>query len=82
MTLAVQAQFDAFVAQSLSAESFANAGSAQEFYARLFQHTCADTLFTMSARLRFQNDRVDPIQVEQMRKHQAGRPSAYNSDLR
>src|SRR5271165_6290721 len=81
MQHAIQSQVDAAMAQSFAVETVADTRVAQHLNAGMFQHPGPDAFLAIVAGPGFENDGADAIEVEQVRKHQAGRARAYNSDL-
>ena len=48
----------------------------------LLQHARADALLDVLAAARLEHDRVDALELEQLRQHEPGRPRAHDADLR
>jgi hypothetical protein len=54
---------------------------AQNLHGALFQHAGPHTAFDVLARAAFQDNRLDSLEVQQVRERQARRPSADDSNL-
>lgn len=81
MPHAIDAQLDPAVLKPFAVEAFAYARVPQHLHAGVFQHAGADSLLAVSAGPCFDNNRADSIEVQKVRKHQACRARAYNSNL-
>jgi hypothetical protein len=62
----IETQFDAAVHQPLAAHSIAHAGGVEQVHRALLEHARADTFFNVRAALRFDNDTLDTLKVQQM----------------
>src|ERR1700722_9498621 len=81
MKPAVQTQLNALVTKAFPFQAFSDSGIAQHFYTGMLQNSRTNAFLAIAAILCFQYDRCDSMLVQQMRQHQAGRPSANDSDL-
>jgi len=79
--LAAETQLDAVMHQPLFLQPRADARFHQQIHCALFQHAGAHAFLHVLARLRFENNRFDPFEMQQMRKHQPCRPRADYPDL-
>ena len=78
----VEAQFDAVMNQPFAPHALAHARFVEQIHRALFEHARADALLHVLARLALDHDRVDALQVEQVRENQAGRSGSDDADLR
>ncbi len=78
MVLASEAQPDALMQQALVPHPLADAGLHQDVLGRVLQHARPDTVFHVVTRARFQDNRVDALQMQQMGQQQPGRPRPDN----
>ena len=74
MPRAIKAQLNPVVLQPLAIHPRAHAGFAQDFHGSLFQHSGAHTAFNVLARVALQDNRFDPLQLQQMRQRQPAGP--------
>jgi len=81
MASAVQSQIDATMAQALPLEPFCDARCSQQFDACVLEHSGTHTFLAVLATPRFQHDRFNAVQMEQVGKHQTCRPGTDDSDL-
>src|SRR5579871_1730988 len=81
MAASVEEELEPFMHQSFSPHALADSRCVEQIHRSLFQHTGAYPMFHKLAALGFYYHGVNPIQVKQMRKHEPGRSSAYNTDL-
>ena len=81
MQAVVEAQVDAAVAQALAVHPLAHAGLAQHLDRALLQHAGADPRLHVLAAARLQDDRVDPVAVQQLPEQQPGRAGADDRHL-
>ena len=81
VTTAAEAEPNAIVPQSLTPQTFADAGFDHQIHRALFQHAGAHAIFDVLAAAALQNNRLDAGQVQQMGEHQAGRSGPDNTDL-
>src|SRR3954471_20690257 len=79
---AAKAQMDAVVRHALALHSLADAAVDQQVARPLLDQTSADAALDIRTTAAFEDDRFDPVQVQEMRQHQSGGPSADDSDLR
>ena len=82
MALAVELQLDAPVDDPLALHTHADAGVAEEVGGALLQHPRANAMLDVLAAPVLEDDRVDALEVEQVRERQAGRAGADDPDLR
>src|ERR1700733_7961013 len=76
-----EAQFDSPMYQTLLLHPCACTCVVQEISGPLLEDTSPDSLFDMSPSSHFKNDRLDSMQVKQVRQHQTSWPGTNNSDL-
>ena len=81
MAAAAEAQFDAVMDQADALESLADAGFIQQIDGALFEHAGADALLDILAAASLEHDRLDAVEVQQMRKHQPRRSRSDDADL-
>jgi hypothetical protein len=74
-------QFDAAVHESLGLEALADADLNEQVDGALFEDAGADAFFDVGAAFIFENDGVDAVEIQHVRKQEAGWPGAYDSDL-
>src|SRR5579864_1497285 len=82
MAAPVEAEFDTVMEEGLALEAFADTRFDHQVDGALFEEAGAQPRFDIFAGANFEDDRLDALQVEEMREHQAGRPSPDDSDLR
>ncbi len=66
MTLPVEQQFDAVMHQTFALQTFAEPGFIERIDGALFQHARTDAVFAVVACPRFDDDRIDALQPQQM----------------
>ncbi len=81
VALAVEAQLDPVVDEPLAVQPVAQAGVGQQLDRALLEHPGAHPLLHVLAAARLEHDRPDPLEVEEVRQEQAGRPGPDDSDL-
>src|SRR5215212_5243114 len=67
--------------EPLPLHTFADTRPDEEVARPLLDDAGADTLLDMPARPRLKDDRLDPFEMQKMRKHQSGRTGSDDSDL-
>ena len=82
MPLAVELQLDAVVHEALAAHALAHARGVQQIDGALLEHARADPLLDVLATARLEHDRLDALELEQLRQHQPRRAGADDADLR
>jgi hypothetical protein len=82
MTLSVESKLDAAMHRSLAEHPLADAACTKEIDSALFQHAGAQRRFDLGAAARFQHDRVDTLEMKQVRKREARGSGADDADLR
>lgn len=78
---APEAKVDAVMRQADRPHALADAGRAQCFGRSVLQHAGADAVLHVLARARFQNNAVDALEVQEVRKQEASRPGADDANL-
>jgi hypothetical protein len=78
---AVEGQLETVVQGAFGAHALADAGLVQDVHRALFEHAGADRGFDLGPGARFEHDRFDALQVQQVGKQQAGRAGADDGDL-
>ena len=81
MALAVVAQLDPFVERALAVHPLADAALAQRVHRALLEHTRAHALDHVLLVAVLEHDRLDPVQMQEMREQQAGRTGPDDADL-
>lgn len=81
MAATIEAEFKAVVNEPFAAHAFANARFVKEIDGALLENTGTDAIFYVMAAARFQDDRVDSLKVQKMRKEEARRAGADDSYL-
>ena len=81
MALAVQAEFDTFMAHAFFVESGRDSCASQHIDTALLEDSCANSLFAVLPRPRFKDNGMNTVQVEQVRKHQSGWTCADDANL-
>src|SRR5262245_21944902 len=76
MAAPAEAQFDAAMNESLSPHAFSRAAFAKQVRRRLLEHTGANALLDVLPAAIFENDRLDALQMQEVRKQQPRRPGA------
>jgi hypothetical protein len=79
--LAVVAQLDPLVDRALAVHPLADARLAQGVHRALLEHAGAHALDHVLLVAVLEHDRLDPVQVQEMREQQAGRAGADDADL-
>jgi hypothetical protein len=69
------------VGEAFAFEAFAYTGLLEQVDSSLLEQAGAHTLFDVLAATRFDDNRLDALQVEKMRKQEAGWSGADDSDL-
>jgi hypothetical protein len=82
MPLAAELEVDAAVRDSLRGHPRADARVAQQVRDTLLEHARADAMLAVLAAPRFEDDGLDPLQLEQPAECQAGGAGADDPDLR
>ena len=82
MTAACEAKDDAFVHEALALQALADAAVDEKIDRSLLQHAGADRGFDFLPAARFDHDRVDAAEMQQVREKKTGRPCADDNDLR
>ena len=82
VALAVELQLDARVDEALAAQALPDACVGEEVDDALLEHAGADARLDVLAAAVLEDHRLDPVEVEQLREHQAGRAGADDRDLR
>jgi hypothetical protein len=77
----VEAQVDAVVDQALARQSIAETGFDEQIDRALLEDTRADPMLDVLPAASFNNDRFDPLEVQEMRQQQSGGPGADDPDL-
>jgi hypothetical protein len=78
----VEAQLDAVVDDALAVQALGHAHRAQQVDGALLEHACPDALLDILAAAGLEDDRVDALPMQQVRKRQTRRPSADDRYLR
>ena len=81
VALAVEAQLDAAVDERLAVQTVAEAGVGEQLDRALLEDARADAVLDVLAAAVLEHDRLDPLEVEEVREQQAGRPGPHDSDL-
>src|SRR6185436_2393403 len=81
VALAVEAQLDAVVDEALAVEPVGEPGVVEELDGALLEDARADAVLDVLAAARLEHDRVDSLEVEEVRKQQPGRLGPDDSDL-
>ena len=81
VALAVEAQLEAAVDERLAVQTVAEAGVGEQLDRALLQDARADPVLDVLAAAVLEHDRRDPLEVEEVREQQAGRPGPHDSDL-
>jgi hypothetical protein len=81
MPPAPKLQFNGVMHESLPHHSCTHARFVQQIHRALFENPRAHAFLYVPPAARFQHDRFDSLQMQEMRKHQPGRPSPDNSYL-
>src|SRR4029077_16585850 len=79
--LIVEGELDPFVNESFPMKAVAHPHCGHHFYRALLQATRTDALLNVFARVRLDDDRINSLQMKQMRKEQAGGSGAHDSNL-
>ncbi len=66
VALAAEGQFEAVVQRPFAPHALADAGLVQDIHAALLEHAGADGRLDVGAAARFQHDRFDALQVQQV----------------
>ena len=82
VTLAVELQLDAVVHEALAAHALTHARGVQQIDGALLQHACAYALLDSLPTARLEHERLDALELEQLRQHESRRPGADDADLR
>src|SRR5262249_29388957 len=78
---AVHAELDTVVEHGLALEPLADAGPDQEIGRPMLDQAGADAAFDIVAAAVFEDDALDPVEMQEMRQHQPRRPRADDADL-
>ena len=81
MAATIEAKFETVVNKTFAAHSFANARFVKQIDSTLLENTGTDAIFYVMAAARFQDDRVDPLKMQKMRKEEACGAGADDSYL-
>ncbi len=81
MTLALELEVDPVVHDPLAFEPDADTDLAEQVGVPLLDHTGADPLLAVLAAARLDDDRLDPLGLEDPRQGQPGRAGADDADL-
>ena len=68
--------------EAFTVHARADAGLPQDFHGAPLQHTGADAPEYVLPGLPFEQDRLDPLEVQPLGQQQPGRPAADDDDLR
>jgi len=68
--------------ERLTLQAFAHARFDEHFDRAVFEQARAHALFNIFTAARFDDDGIDPLQVEQVSEHQSCRPCPDDADLR
>src|SRR6516164_6039624 len=82
MSRAIETKLYAVMDQTVTQETRAYARLNQQIDGTLLEHACTDARLDIVAGMGFDHNGVDSLQVQQMRKHQAGGACSDDSDLR
>ena len=77
-----KSQLDAIVDESFALQSRADSGLHHQLDGAVLQHAGANAALAIFARLAFEHDRLDALQMQQVRQHQSCRSGADDSNLR
>src|ERR1700722_1006100 len=77
-----ESQLNAIVNKSFALQPRTDSGLHHQLDRAVLQHASANPALAICARLAFEHDRLDALQMQQVRQHQACRSSADNSNLR
>jgi len=67
----IEGNIDAFMDQPFAIHAFASPGFSQQICHALFDHACPNAALDILAAATLQDDRLDPLQMEQARKQEA-----------
>src|SRR5438045_458938 len=82
MALAAERDGDAFVPETFTPESIANADLVHEIDSGLLEYAGANALDHVLLAAIFHDERMNAAEVQQVAEHQARRPGADDADLR
>ena len=82
MPLAVELELNPVVDGTLALHSLTDACLDEQVGDTLFEHARADACLDVVAAAVLEHDRVDPLQVEEVREHEARRAGPDDADLR
>jgi hypothetical protein len=82
VVLAVEAQPDPVVNETLSVQALREAGVREHVDAALLEHARSDPLLDVLATARLEDDGLDPFELEKVRERQPAGARADDSDLR
>ena len=82
MALAVELELDPVVHQPLAAHAIAHTGLLEQVDRSLLEDSRPDPVLAVLAAARLEDHRVDALQLQELRQHQAGRACADDADLR
>src|SRR5215211_847171 len=82
VALAGELQLDSLVDEALAAQAIADAHLLEQVDGALLEHAGPDPALDVLAAARFQDDRIDSAEVEELRQHEAGGAGAHDPDLR
>ena len=72
---------DAVVTHALAPKPLAHAGLCEQVHGALLEHAGPDAFDHVFLGAALEDHRVDPLQMQQVTEHQAGRAAAYDADL-
>jgi hypothetical protein len=81
MANTAEAQLDAAVHQTFALQPAADAGLSEQIHGPLFENAGPDALLRVFAAAALEDDRVNSLQMEQVRERQSGGTCADDSDL-
>ena len=82
VALALEADLDALVHQTLALQAVAHAGAHEQIDRAVLEHAGSDTLLDVLARSTLEDDGFDPLLGQQVRQHQARGAGADDANLR
>ena len=82
MSASPEAQFDAVVTQPFTLQTLAQSRGDEKIHAPLLENARADAMLDVLTRARFQHDRFDAFEAQQMRQQESRRTRSDDSCLR
>ncbi len=82
VSAAAEAKLDAMVQESFAGEAFADARALEELDRRMLEHARAHAMLDVVAAAVLDDDRVNALEMQQMREQEPRGPRADDADLR